>query len=89
MYLIDASAWIFALRKNFHPTVKDRITRLLSEETVATTGIIQMELLAGTVSEKEYHRLWSRLSALYYIESTQARRWGEEVTGKPEGLHDE
>lgn len=31
-----------------------------------------MELLADTVSEGEYRRLQSRLSSLYYIESTQS-----------------
>jgi len=72
MVLIDTSAWIFALKKNFHFFVKDRIEKILAESDVAINGIIELELLGGTKSENEYARLKSRLDALYYIETDKS-----------------
>jgi predicted nucleic acid-binding protein len=72
MILIDTSAWLFALKKNFHPAIKERIELVLIESDVATNGIIELELLGGTKSEREYNRLKSRLDALYYIEATKS-----------------
>ncbi len=72
MVLIDTSAWIFALKKNFHPFVKEKIEKILIESDVAITGIIELELLGGARTEKEYDRLKSRLDALYYIETTKS-----------------
>lgn len=69
MVLIDTSAWLFALRKNFHPVIKARIEKLLVESDVAINGMIELELLGGTKSEKEYDRLKRRLEGLYYIEA--------------------
>jgi len=69
MILIDTSAWLFALRKDFHPIVKERIEQLLVESDVAICGMIALELLGGTKSEKEYLRLKNRLDALYYVEA--------------------
>ena len=74
MVLIDTSAWLFALKKDFHPVIKERIGQLLVESDVAICGIIALELLGGTRSEKEYLRLKSRLDSLYYIESDK-RLW--------------
>ena len=69
MVLIDTSAWLFALKKNFHPAIKERIEHQLVESDVAICGMIALELLGGTKSEKDYIRLKSRLDALYYIEA--------------------
>ena len=69
MTLIDTSAWLFALKKDFHPIVKERIGQLLVASDVAICGMIALELLGETKSEKEYLRLKSRLDALYYIEA--------------------
>ncbi len=74
MILIDTSAWLFALKKNFHPAIKERIDELLIESEVAICGMIALELLGGTKSEKEYLRLKSRLDSLFYIESDK-RLW--------------
>jgi predicted nucleic acid-binding protein len=75
MILIDTSAWLFALKKDFHPAIKERIEQLLVESDVAICGMIALELLGGTKSEKEYLRLKSRLEALYYVE-TDRILWG-------------
>lgn len=72
--LIDTSAWLFALRKEFLPEIKERIDLLLKENLVMTTGIIKLELLAGTRTKAEYDRLKKRLSALESIE-TDASLW--------------
>lgn len=69
MILIDTSAWLFALKKDFHPVIKERIGQLLVEGDVAVCGMIALELLGGTKSDKEYLRLKSRLDSLFYIES--------------------
>ena len=72
--LIDTSAWLFALRREFLTEIKDRIDLLLKEDRVQTTGIIRLELLAGTRTKGEYDRLKQRLSALENIE-TDAALW--------------
>ena len=70
-YLIDTSAWIFALTKKFNPAIKDRISRILSSDKVLTTGIIKLELLGGTKIESEFNRLKTRLDALGELETNQ------------------
>ncbi len=72
MFLIDTSVWIFALKRNFHPFIKERIDKILSESDIAINGIIELELLGGVKTEKEYSRLKSRLDALYYIEASKS-----------------
>jgi predicted nucleic acid-binding protein len=64
LFLVDSSAWLFALRKEFNPAIKDRLDLLLKENRVLTTGIIKLELLGGTKTEKEFQRLKMRLDAL-------------------------
>jgi predicted nucleic acid-binding protein len=66
---VDTSVWIFALRKEPVLQVRDRIDALLKEDAIITTGIIKLELLAGTKTEKEYKRLKSSLDALESIET--------------------
>ena len=69
MFLIDTSVWIYALRKDFNPEIKIRVDKILIEGEVATTGIIQLELLGGAKRKSEYERLKKRLDSLYYVES--------------------
>lgn len=42
------------------------------ESDVAINGIIELELLGGAKSKKEYTRLKKRLDALYYVEATKS-----------------
>ena len=72
MILVDTSVWLFALKKDFHPVIKERIEQLLVESEIAICGMIALELLGGTRSEKEYFRLKSRLDALHYIDTDKA-----------------
>ena len=64
LFLVDTSAWLLALRKDFMPVVKNRIDHLLKEDVIITTGIVKLELLGGTKTEREFHRLRTRLDAL-------------------------
>jgi len=63
-FLIDTSAWLLALRKDFIPEVKDRIDRLLKHDVVITTGIIKLEIIGGARTQKEFQRLKNRFNAL-------------------------
>lgn len=72
--LVDTSAWIFALRKDFLPVVKDRLDYLLKENAIITTGIVKLEILGGTRTESEFRRLKSRLDALDLV-ATDSALW--------------
>lgn len=74
MVVIDTSVWIFALRRNFLPLVKERVGQALIESDVAINGIIELELLGGVRNDKEYGRLKDRLDGLHYIEM-EKRLW--------------
>jgi predicted nucleic acid-binding protein len=76
LVLIDTSLWIFALRKSPQPEILRRVDGLLGEDTVATMGIIKLELLGGVKTEAEFQRLRSRLDALHVIE-TSAGLWDQ------------
>lgn len=64
LFLVDTSVWIFALRKDPVAQIKDRIDSLLKEDTLVTMGLIKLEILAGSKTEKEYNRLKTRFDAL-------------------------
>ena len=68
IFLVDTSAWILALRKDFSPEVKERIDHLLKENAIITTGMVKLEILGGTKTENEFQRLKRRLDALDSVE---------------------
>lgn len=67
-FLVDTSVWILALRKDFVPEIRDRLDQLLKTDMVITAGIIKLEILGGTRTEKEFRLLKKRLDALPLIE---------------------
>ncbi len=67
LFLVDTSAWIFALRRNPVQAIRDRVDALLESDVVATCGLVELELLGGTANENEYARLQSRLMALHRL----------------------
>lgn len=71
-FLVDTSIWIFALRKDPVPQIRDRIDGLLKEDAVVTAGIIKLEILSGAKTEKEYNRLKSRLDALESLQTDES-----------------
>ena len=64
VFLIDTSAWLLALRKDFIPEVKELIDRLLRDGVLITTGIIKLEIIGGAGTQDEFQRLKSRFNAL-------------------------
>ncbi len=65
--LVDTSAWIAALRPSGMKEVKEKLGVLLGEDCVAISGIIKLELLSGTRTDKEYRELSDDLDSLHYI----------------------
>jgi len=63
-FLVDTSVWIFALRKKFIPSIKERISQLLKEHILLTNGMIKLEILGGVKIEEEFRRLKARFDAL-------------------------
>ena len=63
-FLIDTSAWLLALRKDFIPEVKELIDCLLRDGVVITTGIIKLGIIGGAGTQDEFQRLKSRFNAL-------------------------
>jgi len=72
LVLIDTSVWILALRKSAAPAIRDEVAGLLTENRVAISPMIRLELLGGTKSTGEFSRLKSRLSALHEIPADEA-----------------
>ena len=72
LFLVDSSAWLLALRKDFIPELKDRIDYLLKEDAIITIGIIRLEILRGAKTEKDFQRLKNRLDALDSVETDDA-----------------
>ncbi len=71
LYLVDSSAWIWALRKNPIRQIKDRIDVLLGADGIATTGLVKCEILAGAASKTEYDDLRVFFGALHYLDTTE------------------
>lgn len=69
LFLVDTSVWIFALRKQYIPSIKERVSRLLKDHVVLTSGMIKLEILGGAQSEKEFQRLKTRFDALDCVET--------------------
>ena len=74
-FLVDTSAWLFALRKDANPEIKSRLDTLLREDVVVITGIIKLELLGGTRTREEFSRLKSRLEGLPYVPMEEPLLW--------------
>jgi predicted nucleic acid-binding protein len=74
-YLVDTSAWLFALRKDANPAIKSRLDALLREDAIAIIGIVKLELLGGTRTREEFSRLKRRLDALPYISMEKPLLW--------------
>lgn len=73
-FLVDTSAWIFSLKSEGPQEIRDRIGQIISDEELFTTGIIKLELLSGTKTQKEFDRLKKYLDALDIVE-TDGRLW--------------
>lgn len=64
MILVDSSAWIELLRGTGHESHRTLRHHLETGSPLATTELVVMELLAGTRTDRDHHRLKDRLLAL-------------------------
>ncbi|OQX13537.1 MAG: hypothetical protein BWK76_16080 [Desulfobulbaceae bacterium A2] len=64
VYLVDTTAWIYALRRDSIVRIRQRLEQLLQLNTVRITPYIRLELLANVRTEEEYQRLEKGLGAV-------------------------
>ena len=67
LVIVDTSAWICAFSKKGFEEIKNKLRTYLDRNMVAITGIILLELLQGTKSEKEYKSLLRKLEGVHYL----------------------
>ncbi|MBI2172571.1 MAG: PIN domain-containing protein [Chloroflexi bacterium] len=76
-FLIDTSVWLDVLPPGRgSDSLRRRVDALLAADVVATIGMVRLELLGGTRSQKEWLRLGQLLSALHQLEIPEAQ-WDE------------
>jgi predicted nucleic acid-binding protein len=66
-YMIDSSLWINYFRYNNHeytPLIKE----LIEKDQVYINGIIQIELLKGAKSQRDYRSVRNMLNGLHFLE---------------------
>jgi predicted nucleic acid-binding protein len=68
IYLVDTSAWIFALRRNPVAAIAQELGKLLKQDELATCPLVGLELLGGAANESEYARLQARLRGLHRLD---------------------
>ena len=74
-FLVDTSAWLDALQPRAgREEVRERVRRLVAEDSVVTIGAVRTEVLRGTRDEAEYRRLSTMLDALTRM-PTEERDW--------------
>ena len=69
LYLVDKSAWVCADKNADAAKI---LRRLLEQDRVATCGQVAFELLYSARNRAEYERIATDLSALVYLETTEA-----------------
>lgn len=67
LVLIDTSLWISVLKKGAPGNMIARIQGLLIDGTVASCGMVMLELLGDTRSPKEYRELKEELLSLHFL----------------------
>ncbi len=72
LYLVDSSAWIFALRRRSREAIQRRLRELAELDAVATCGLVELELLGGAANEREFQQLDSQLRGLHRLPTDEA-----------------
>ncbi len=70
-YLIDTSAWIFALRRRAIPVVRARVQELLEQDAVDTSGAVELELLTGALTTQEYAMVQRQLVGVRRLDTEE------------------
>jgi predicted nucleic acid-binding protein len=68
LVLVDTSVWIFALSRRGQQAIRRRVDALLQQDTAATCGLVELELLGGAGRADEFDRLARRLGGVRRIE---------------------
>ena len=63
-YLVDTSAWLWALRPDPVLAIQRRLDDLLTSREAASTGMIQLEILGGIKTVALWDELAAELSSL-------------------------
>ena len=72
LWLVDSSAWIFALRPRPFQPIRRRVDELLAEDRIVITGVVELELLGGVRSERQFEELRESLAGLRRAEIREA-----------------
>lgn len=72
LWLVDSSAWIFALRPRPFVPIEQRLDELLAANRIAITGIVELELLGGVRTERQFRDLREALGGLWRFETREA-----------------
>jgi len=86
-YLVDTSAWLWALRTDPVPAIRQRLNDLLTSREAATTGMVQLEVLSGMKATAEWDDVAAELASLRQLHTRpgtwlQAARLGSSLRGR-------
>jgi len=70
LVLVDTSAWICYFARKGFTEIKEIISQLLDDNSVAIAGPITVELIQGTRTDKERDDIKSRIKGLYWLQIT-------------------
>jgi len=65
--IVDTSAWVESFQPKGDIKLKEAVKRLITEGEILLPGIIKVEILRGTKSQKEYEKLDELLNSLTYL----------------------
>jgi hypothetical protein len=65
--IVDTSAWVESFQPKGDIKLKEAVKRLITEGKILLPGIIKVEILRGTKSQKEYEKLDELLNSLTYL----------------------
>ena len=68
-YLVDTSAWLWALRGDPVPAIRQRLDDLLTSREAAITGMVQLEVLSGMKTAAEWDELAAELGSLRQLQT--------------------
>lgn len=67
IFILDTSALIEILRPGYSKETQNYVKNLINENRIAITGIIEIELLGGANSQREYKYLEEELYGFHYL----------------------
>ncbi len=71
-HLVDTSVWISVLRPRPVQPLGDRIDELFRQDTIATTGMVRLELLSGAKTAAEFQKLTFVTEMVHQLPATDS-----------------